>query len=133
MNVISDMDTRKAQSTKRDTLHNVSYLRGNAPICRLLLAKMAAELKAAEIGVGHAAEARADRAAAAEAKLLTKTLAALMEAAFDAAEVRTSETAKRRCASAGAASGASGGSKGEGEEEEEWEEEEEEEEDDEED
>jgi hypothetical protein len=90
------------------------------------IAKCGAPPKAAAAVVSGGASA------AAEAKLLTKTLAALMEAAFDAAEVRTSETAKRRCASAGAASGASGGSEGEGEEEEEWEGEEEEEEDDEE-
>jgi len=120
MNIISDMDTRKAQSTKRGTLYNVAFIRGNAPIARLLLAKMAAELKAAEVGVGHAAKAKAEREAAAEAERLTKTLAALMEAAFDAAERRASMSVKRRFLASSV----------EGEEEEEEEEEEREEEED---
>ena len=42
------MDTNKAQTTKKDTLYQVSFLRGNAPIVRLLLKEMAQELRVSQ-------------------------------------------------------------------------------------
>ena len=80
MSLIKDMDSDKAQSMKKGTLYNVSMIRGNAPLVRVLLGCEAERIK------GRTEKKRGPAAAAATAAAKLSTAARLDAALNYAAE-----------------------------------------------
>ena len=92
MSLIKDMDSDKAQSMKKGTLYNVSMIRGNAPLVRVLLGCEAERIK------GRTEKKRGPAAAAATAAAKLSTAARLDAALNYAAEASLPKWAQERCA-----------------------------------
>jgi len=93
VSILQDMDTNKVQSTKKETLYQVSFLRGNAPIVRLLLKEMAQELRVSKESHLRPSAKRAREDADLDARC-EETLSMLLKTAW------SSTLAKRRSSDA---------------------------------